>query len=139
MERRSVYKLINPSDQITFRATAEEAAVIAVIMLASMYFVKDVETGEAPKPPQDVLATRNAIYADPERKASYASAFRSFLIGSLSERELFEEAVSRMTTEEARDFRTRYHDKRRSSMNDICSRLWAAADKIDAYVETVTA
>lgn len=129
---KRLYDLINPSDAITFRATPEEAAVLAEIMRASMLYVRDAETGDDPKV-EDVAATREAIWADPERQASYADAFRSFLIGTKSERELFEEATSRMTASEAADYRDKYHDRRRTSMNDICAALWERAEQIATY------
>ncbi len=95
-------------------------------------FVKDTETGETPAV-DDVAAVREAIWADPARKASYAEAFRSFLIGTASERELYEEAVKRMTPDEATAYRASYHDRRRTSMSDICSTLWERADEIANY------
>lgn len=135
MSERRLYELINPSDAITFRATPDEAAVMAVIFHASMLFVKDAVTGAEPVV-EDFEATRKAIWADPERQASYAAAYRSFLVGSRSERELFEEAVKRMTPDEATAYRAAYHDRRRTSMNDICARMWDAGDKIAAHVHT---
>lgn len=132
MSEKRLYEVINPSDAITFRASVVEAACIADRLRPAWYFVKDVETGEEPKV-DNLQADYDAIWKDAEKLASYADAYRSFLVGTRSERELFEEAVSRMTPEEALAYRDKYHDRRRTSMNDICRQVWTQADKIADY------
>lgn len=127
-----LYELINPSDRITFRATLEEAACIADRMRPALYFVKDVETGEEPTV-EDLQSVYDAIWKDAAKLASYAAAYDSFLVGSTTERELFEKAASLMLANEARAYRKEYDDKRRSSFNDICGQCWAAAERIAAY------
>ncbi len=137
-EEKRLYELINPSDRITFRATVAEAAFIESRMSSAMYFVEDCETG---KPPhiEDIQQQYDSLWFDGERLASYAAAYRSFLVGSQSERELFEEAVSHMSDEEAAAYRARYHERRATSMNDICSACWETAEKIAAYQPEVKA
>jgi hypothetical protein len=132
MSEKRLYTLVNPSDAITFRATLVEAAIIADRMLDAPYFVKDAETGETPKV-DDLPAEYDAIWFDAEKIASYSAAYASFLVGTRSERELFEEAVCRMTPDEATAYRDKYHDRRRTSMNDICKSCWDAARKIAIY------
>jgi hypothetical protein len=131
MEKR-LYELINPSDNITFRATVGEAACIADRMRSGMYFVRDVETGTAPEI-EDMQAYYDAIWTDAARLASYADAYDSFLVGSLSERQLFEDATARMSPAEREIYRTEYHDRRRTSMNDICRQVWACVLPIRSY------
>ena len=131
MEKR-LYELVNLSDAITFRATVGEAACIADRMRAGLYFVKDVETGKDPAI-DDLQAFYDAIWSDRDRLNSYADAYDSFLVGSVSERLLFEDVVATMTSDERLAYREKYHDRRRTSMNDICGQVWANAPKIRAY------
>ncbi|MCS0501574.1 hypothetical protein [Ancylobacter mangrovi] len=132
MSERRLYELINPSDAITFRATVEEAAFIAARMLQGPYFVKDAETGEEPK--IDDLGSRyDALWSDAERLASYALAYRSFLVGNPSDRRLFEAAIERMPPDAADEYRREWHAARCTSFNDICAACWETAEKIAAY------
>jgi hypothetical protein len=138
MEKR-LYEIINPSDPITVMATPAEARVFAYTLGLSLYFLNDAE-GNIPESytADEWNAARDAIYADPVLKASFANVYRSALIGSPSNRKMFEEAIKRMTPADAVGYRAMWHDHHRSSMNDICARLWEAADAIDAYVEKET-
>jgi len=128
-----LYELINPSDQITFRASPLHAAIIADLMSSSLYFVKDVETGKAPADPDDIQSAYNAIWQDADALKAYSDAYASFLVGSARDRALFEEIVAGMTPEERKARRDQWHDERCSSMNDICRQCWEAAAKIAAY------
>ncbi|MHC1549440.1 hypothetical protein [Phyllobacterium sp. K27] len=132
MSEKRLYEVVNPSDPITFRATLVEAACIADRLRPAWYFVKDAETGEEPNV-EGLEAEYDAIWKSAEKLASYADAYRSFLVGSRSERELLEEAVSRMSDAEAKAYRAQWHDKRRTSMNDICQQVWETAEKISAF------
>ncbi|MCW0014863.1 hypothetical protein [Rhizobium sp. BT-226] len=132
MTEKRLYEVVNPSDAITFRATVVEAACIADRLRPAWYFVKDVQTGEEPKI-DNLEEVYEAIWKSADKLASYAEAYRSFMVGSRSERELLEEAVSRMTEDEAKAYRAQWHDKRRTSMNDICRQVWETAEKIASY------
>lgn len=138
MTEKRLYEVINPSDKITFRATLVEAACIADRLRPAWYFVKDVQTDEEPKV-DDLETEYDAIWKSAEKLASYADAYRSFMVGSISERELLEEAVSRMSDDEAKAYRAQWHDKRRTSMNDICRQVWGTAEKIAAYTPEAAA
>lgn len=138
MSEKRLYEVINPSDKITFRATVVEAACIADRLRPSWYFVKDIETGVEPEI-ENLQAEYDAIWKDAGKLLSYADAYRSFMVGSVEERELLEDAVSRMTDEEATAYRLKCHNKRRTSMNDICRNVWEAAAEIAAYQPEVPA
>lgn len=126
MSETQIYELINPSDAITFRATKEEASVIAGIVGASLLFVKDVETGEAPNT-EGWQDARERFWKDSVAFDSYCRAYESFLVGSPKDRELFEDAVRNMGADEAAEYRLKWHNRKCSSMNDICARFWEAA------------
>jgi hypothetical protein len=126
-----VYELINMSDTITFEATEPEAAVIADIMLMSMMFVKDVDTGEKPIC-ADPIAERDAIWQSEERLASYIRAWESFMIAAPRDRKLFKMITERMSPEETLAFASKWHKERRTSLNDICAKIWANAAKMRA-------
>ncbi|NNU66578.1 hypothetical protein G9X67_14995 [Rhizobium sp. WYCCWR 11152] len=132
MTEKRLYEVVNPSDVITFRATVVEAACIGDRLRPAWYFVKDVQTGDEPKI-DNLEEEYEAIWKSADKLASYAEAYRSFMVGSRSERELLEEAVSRMTQDEAKAYRAQWHDKRRTSMNDICRQVWETAEKIASY------
>lgn len=138
MSEKRLYEVVNPSDAITFRATIIEAACIADRSSAGWMFVKDAETGEAPNV-DNLEAEYDAIWKDAGKLASYAAAYRSFMVGSLTERELVENAVALMGDDEAKAYRSKWHAKRRTSMNDLCSQCWETAEKIAAYEPEVAA
>lgn len=138
MTEKRLYEVVNPSDAITFRATIIEAACIADRLRPAWYFVKDAETGQEPKV-DDLEADYEAIWKDADKLASYAEAYRSFMVGSRVERELVEEAVARMSADEAKAYRSKWHQKRRTSMNDICRMVWETADEIATYEPEVAA
>jgi hypothetical protein len=131
-DAKHLFELINPSDRITFRATLIEAACIADEVAPNLYFVKDSEGGDPRRAVDDLQAQYDAIWRDAGKIASYAAALDSFLVGSPGERELFEEAVRRMTPEEAAAYRASYHDKRCTSLNDICQWFWEAGVRVAA-------
>jgi hypothetical protein len=138
MSEKRLYEVVNPSDAITFRATLVEAACIADRLSPGWMFVKDAETGEAPNV-DNLEAEYDAIWKDAAKLASYAEAYRSFMVGSLTERELVDAAVALMDEVQARSYRARWHDKRRTSMNDLCRQCWETAEKIAAYEPEVAA
>lgn len=138
MSEKRLYEVVNPSDAITFRATLVEAACIAVRLSPGWMFVEDAETGEAPKI-ENLEAEYDAIWKDAGKLASYADAYRSFMVGSRTERELVEDAVALMSEEQAKAYRSKWHDKRRTSMNDLCRQCWETAEKIAAYEPEVAA
>lgn len=127
-----IYELINPSDQITFRATPLEAAFIADRMLSALYFVRDVEADKQVEAPEGMAAAYGAMWKAADQIASYARAFDSFLIGSPHNRDLFEEITAGMTAAERQARRAKWHEERRSSMNDICRKCWEAGERIAA-------
>lgn len=133
---RRLYELINPSDPITFRATLTEAAIICAIMKASMYFVRDVETGEEPTI-ADVKSARDAIFRSREKLDSYADAFASFMVGNVGDRELVEAATAQMSTADAESYRAIWHDRNRSSLNDICRAFFERSEALRRYVPEV--
>jgi hypothetical protein len=131
-EKKPLWRVINPSDEITFRASEEEAAFIADRLAPSLMFVESTETGKPPSIP-DLLASYEALWKDADRIASYAEAYRSFTVGTVSERDLLERAMAVLPAEEAKALRLEWHDKRRTSLNDICRVVWDKAEKIAAY------
>ncbi|MGV2135188.1 hypothetical protein GOZ83_19555 [Agrobacterium vitis] len=133
MTDKRLYEVINPSDKITFRATVVEAACIADRLREGLFFVKDIETGEEPAV-ENLEEEYDAIWRSAQKLASYAEAYRSFLVGTVLERELLEEAVSRMSEDEAKAYRMQWHDKRCTSYNDICKQVWDNAERIATYV-----
>jgi len=133
MEKK-LWELVNPSDPITFRATEVEAVIIADRMLEAMYFVNDAGNGmPVPSMEADELKRAyEAIWKTPEGIASYAAAYDSFLIGTIEQRGLYEKNRSLMTETQQQSYRADYHERRRSSMNDICQACWNVAAKIAA-------
>lgn len=127
-----LYELINPSDKITFRASIADAAVIADVLAPAMMFVEDIETGLTPKI-EDVPTERDTIFKNPERRAAYADAFGSFMIGTPTDRKLFVSAVKNMTAEQADSYRMEWHDARRTSMSDHCQAMWDIAKGIRSH------
>jgi hypothetical protein len=134
-EGTRVYEVINPSDAITFRATPEEAAVIAIRLYESLIFVKDVETGKDPSEgfsPEHLARLHKEVLGDAMRPG-YAAAWRSFLVGAPHDRGLFEHAIEKLAPNDATEFAALWHDQKRTSLNDICKHAWDNAARIDAW------
>jgi hypothetical protein len=140
-----LYKIINMSDPYTIEANSLDVAVIACVLLGGGQYAFDPLEDGGTKIPMfafggtdewckeqfgKTLAEVDEIVRR-DKLAELADCFDSCLIGSLGERELFFDAIKPITDpKERHDYWFKYHDKRRSSMNDIGGRAKALAKRM---------
>lgn len=140
-----LYKIINMSDPYTIEANSLDVAVIACVLLgAGQYAFEPLEDGGTKIPMfafggvdewckeqfgKSLQELNDAVMQD--KIAELGDCFDSCLIGNRSERELFFDAIKPLTDpKERHDYWYKYHDKRRSSMNDIGGRAKAFAKRM---------
>ena len=73
-----------------------------------------------------------AYMDDKERRQAVADCLDSILIGDVADREMLASAVARMTPEHGAAFMAEWHDKRRTSMNNIGRRAQQLAEHLRA-------
>lgn len=127
-----LFEIINMSDPYTMEAdTYEEAAMACAVLGEGAYGLEEVG-GEWSMPififgginewcEKQFGANLDACFA--RNKSQLPAVLRSVLIGTPAARESFNEAMAMTDDESKRQaFRENWHDKRRSSMNDIGKR-----------------
>jgi hypothetical protein len=127
MEKR-IWELINPCDKITFIATEHEAALIADRSLASLFFVRNVETDADPEV-DDLRDWYDRLWFSKEAILSLADAYASFLVG---DRDEFNKLVEGAGPEKRAILAAEWHTEKRESLTDICQQFWTASEKIRA-------
>jgi len=127
MEKK-YWNVINPHDPITFVANDYEAALIADRLLSGLYFVEGVESREAPVV-DDLRSWYDKLWFSKEAIVSLADAYDSFLVGNRAE---FEERVKGAGPEKRAILHAEWHEEKRTSMVDICAKLWEAGRNIRA-------
>ena len=139
---KTLWDLSNPSDPITFYGEDLEIVALAVVMVGDgQYGADTIPESEKCVPiflfggcrewwlknfnkePQESLEKAD--------KCAIAEILDSFLVGSNSNRAGYELVISKLNNDEDKlKWRDEYHDKTRSSMNDICSHAWKTAAKL---------
>lgn len=139
----SVYEIINPSDAYTMVAENDDIARAAIILLGEGAYGGIKENDDKFSVPM-MMFCRDAQKAVDEEFSTYggfgpyiaghrselASALASVLIGGFSERRLVEDALSRMSEVDQKQWLSNRHNRLRSSMNDIGKRAWQLAEAV---------
>jgi hypothetical protein len=147
-----LYRIVNPSDLYTIECPDLEIAALACVLLGQgQYAFEPIDARNAklvqPAVPLflfgdagpwfqenfnvDAQGLYRRVKDDPGRCAQLADALDGVLIGDAQDRELFAVACSFMPDSEKRErFRTIWHDKKRSSMNDIGTRAREIAKRL---------
>jgi hypothetical protein len=140
-----LYKIINPSDPYTIEAHSLEVAATACLLLGNGQYAFEPIEGDGEKVPLLALGGSKEWFdkqfssdADTvigkvvrENKEELAECLDSCLIGNLGERELFFDATKNIAdADERHGYWFAYHDKRRSSFNDIGGRAKKLAKKL---------
>ena len=127
-----VYEIINPSDQYTLECEEFLIGAVAVALLGKGHY--GIE-GSPVLFGWDEFFKDNKIevlsdYVD-AHLPELVACLDSVLIGSQSDRLLVKDAISKMSDEKSKtEYLTMYHDKKRSSMNDIGQRAKELADAL---------
>jgi hypothetical protein len=139
-----IYEIINMSDHYTIEAKSLEAAFVACLLLGDgQYSFEPVEKGEGEKVPLFMMggikdwslehfgAHYDAVVArmttEPEKRAELAECLDSCIIGN---RATYLAASELMDPSKRDQWRTKWHDINRSSMNDIGGRAYKMAAKL---------
>ena len=134
------YNIINPSDTYTLKADEVKVAAIVTLLLGGgKYGLEDKDRncvvpimafGGDP----DEWATRKfgcdikGLYAQADWLA-VAECFESVAIVGIEDRQLYDEALAAMPEPARSEWRAKWHDTHRSSMNDIGGRAAKYAER----------
>ena len=125
-----LYDLINPSDQVTFRADSFEDALGAVLLVGDGKYGAEPIGGDGEEIPvflfgnfEDWFRERYEITLSEflsKHKPGISKALKSFCVGTPRDREFFELSTRLITDEKKlQEFLDFWDDKFRSSLNNI--------------------
>ena len=122
-----IYEIINPSDAVCIESNDLGLAGLAVMMLSSGYGLYD-ENGNVAVPitmfgggeewlkEHGITDITQSIKDNAEK---LAIIFESCFYGKPSDKEMLDLALSKMTPQDAEIYRSKWNDKRRSSITNI--------------------
>lgn len=141
-----IFEIVNPSDACTLEAENFEVAAVACLIIGDgMYGLRQVG-GDKEMPilafgpgsadkwfvehfGRPVEASLDALKMAPE----LVTCLDSVLLGTPRHREVYAAAMEAIADQAGRDkFKATWHDKHRSSVNDICRAGWSMADALRA-------
>jgi len=138
-----LFKIINPSDPYTMEAESKEVAAAAIMLIGRGQLGVESEDGEdvlsllAFAPSIDVNAWFTSTYGRSFSSIldgapqQVAAALESVVIASFNERKAYADALELIDdTKKKLEFRDRWHDRMRSSMNDIGACAWSVAKRL---------
>lgn len=145
-----LYEIINPSDAYTFEAKEFAVAAVSMVLLGEgRLAAKPVGEGSEGAPEVPLLLFGGAEewfeknlfplekmgdFLD-ENAEKVASALDSVVIGEILDRSLFLSAMERIVPELQEAFKIEWHDRKRSSLNDIGREAWEMAKGIRENLE----
>jgi len=146
-----LYEIINPSDAYTFNADSFGVAVAAMLMVGEgkigarpvglgvpedapemgpLFLMSEAQLDEWFKEKVGFPLEELSKFVD-DNALKIASALESVVIGDQRGRELYLAKLMQIEEEDQRNaFKARWHDKHRSSINDIGKYCWAAGKGI---------
>jgi hypothetical protein len=140
-----LYEIVNPSDPYTFEAPTFEIAAVAIVLLAEGQLgVKPV--GDDPEDARELpllLFDSDGKWFEEnlfplekigdfldKHSEEIAAALDSVVIGGELDRSLFLTALARQEDDTKEAYRVAWHNKKRSSINDIGRSAWEMAKGI---------
>lgn len=127
-----IYEIINPSDKYTLASDDPAVAAVCCMMLGGGKYALEDEKGKNACPmfifggdPHKWLNDTHGTTIDKvmeERKDAVIVCFRSVMIGDAANRILWEKSDA--------ETKAKYHDQKRTSMNDIGKRANQYADHL---------
>lgn len=144
INKKNIYEIINPSDEVTFVSDSDKVAyACAIIVGKGAYGCTNLKTQESlgtlllfvsadvfEKQAAEFLEESFADFIQSHRKEIKESLL-SFAYCSAQERTTFDDAVSAITEpDKLKAFKEKHDDRNRSSMNQICNNAWAIAESI---------
>jgi len=140
----SLFHLINMSDRYYFEAPDVKIAALVVLLSAGTSCGAEEVVNKTNSTPilsgwepwlKEQGIVKNDFKTDfdayiQSRKQELIDSLESVLIGNLDFRQVYKDATKSMSREELIAYRDTWHDKKRSSLNDIGGRAYATASKL---------
>jgi hypothetical protein len=150
-----LYEIVNPSDPYTIKAESLDVAFVACLMLGNGQYafgplesagvkiplflfggLADCEAWSTEHLHEEFESVIKRVTTDPLKIAELAACFESCLIGRFKERETYRAGLELIDDPAKRDeWRARWHDTRRSSLNDIGGRAYEMASKLRTGIQ----
>lgn len=135
-----LYEIINPSDPYTMEVEDFREAAVGLLMLSTAFALEPVDGKEGPRMPilafggmdkwleENVCPRKDIPNWVQDHREGIAKALGSVLIGKAEQRDLYRSAMDAIDDPAKREaFREKWHDTKRSSMNDIGAAAWETA------------
>ena len=131
--------IIHQSDEITVSGDDYESLALAVMLLGEGYGAKEIGGsrkvpmfffGEHDKWMRDTFGRNVSDSFDAVDRSLIASVLKSAVVGGEISRVGYEKVASKLDGLELEQWHNEYHDRERSSMNDICHRAWALGEAL---------
>ena len=137
-----IYEIINPSDKYTLEAGEFLTACIACVVVGGgQYSLEPLEEG-GEKMPLFLFGGGEAWFEerfgktvqelfDNQPTDKLAQCLESVMIGGLDDRKNYYDALALIDDPaKKQEWRDKWHDQRRSSLNDIGGRAWKFAERL---------
>jgi len=134
-----ILEIINPSDKITLESDDAMAAGIAILLISKGMYGLVAEDGSTIFPIlafgglDEFIKEKQITSIDDfidKNKDAMIAALDSVLYGGISDRKLFDLATNVMSIEDKREFRVKWNEEKRSSMNNIGEVCLKYAEKL---------
>lgn len=141
-----IWELINPSDPIAFETEDHELAALAVVLVGRGQYAavaeangKNVEVPMFSFQPEGEIDKWFSEHFNRKLKESLEvrenelpAVLRSFQIGKPMDLAAYNLSLEFVPLKDQPNFKKRWKEQRRSSMNDICGYAWQCADDIES-------
>jgi hypothetical protein len=137
-----VYEIVNPSDPYTIEGNLTTVAIAVTILGRGMYSLRD-EDGEIVLPFFAFQGTKTMNewfnkqcrktaqeYMDSIPNNELAECLESVVIGNFKDRETYFETLEKLEPSKRKKWASQYHEKTRSSLNDIGRRAKKTAKEL---------
>lgn len=146
-----LYNIVNMSDPYTIETSSLDVAFVACLFLGRGQYAFEPLRDEGVRVPifmfggvddwclehlaESFKAVVDRVTTDPAKRAELADCFESCLIGRAEDKETYRAGLDLIDDPVKREqWRSRWHDARRSSMNDIGRRAYQMATNIRAGI-----
>lgn len=140
----NIYEFITPSDPITFLAENDKVAFLCAVLVGNgKAGCRSIVDGEETSIPSILMFEPDVEVAIEEflgrslnsflekNKEKVQGSLKSFMYGSVEDREVYDDAVEAITDEEKlKKFKSKHEDRNRTSISAWVKRAWTLADKI---------
>lgn len=141
-----IYEIINMSDSYTIEAHSLDIAFVACLLLGGGQYAFRPIDGEPEIPlflfggceswcrenlGAELETVVDSVTTEPTKRLALAECFESCLIGTAEDRETYHAGLNLIDDPAKRErWRSKWHDDRRSSMNDIGGRAYEMATRL---------